>query len=49
MHGLLHERVDVSSNVKELDTKTTEAQQSKFICSRNSDVFNVQWSHSDTV
>ena len=32
----------VSSNIEELDTKTKEAQQSKFICSRNFDVFNVQ-------
>ena len=42
MHGLLHERVDVSSNVKELDTKTTKAQQLKSFAVVNSDVFNVQ-------
>ena len=39
----------VSSNIEELDTKMKEAQQSKFICSSNSDVFNVQWCYSDTV
>ena len=31
-----------SSNVKELDDKTTEAQQSKSSAVVNSDVFNVQ-------
>ena len=31
-----------SSNVKELDDKTTEAQQSKSFTVVNSDVFNVQ-------
>ena len=31
-----------SSNVKELDDKTTEAQQSKSFAVVNSDVFNVQ-------
>ena len=35
-----------SSNVKELDDKTTEAQQSKSFTVVNSDVFNVQWCHS---
>ena len=38
-----------SSNVKELDDKTTEAQQPKLFAVVNSDVFNVQWYHSDTV
>ena len=38
-----------SSNAKELDDKTTEAQQRKSFAVVNSDVFNVQWCHSDTV